>query len=201
MLTSTDCWPRRRLWTREEYHRAADVGLFRPTERLELLDGVVIEKVSPQNRSHAWSVSQVAEAMRSAFGVGFHVREEKPLVLADDSEPEPDVVVVRGSLRETPDHPTPANAVLVIEVSDTTLAFDQGQKASIYAHAGIDDYWLLDLRSRRLEVRRNPGLTGSAEVGYRSLQIMTAEGEVSPLAMPGAVIQVADLLPSQQAGE
>src|SRR5579862_8450156 len=69
--------PHRRRWTRDEYHFAADTGLFRPTERLELLEGEVIEKVSPQSRRHAWAVSRSAQALRDAFGSGFHVREEK----------------------------------------------------------------------------------------------------------------------------
>src|SRR5579871_2515186 len=94
--------PSRRLWTRAEYHRAAELGLFGPTERLELLEGEVFTKMSPQSNQHAWSISLAAEMLRTVFGAGFHIREEKPLVLSDLSEPEPDIVVVRGALRDTP---------------------------------------------------------------------------------------------------
>ncbi len=191
--------PSKRLWTRAEYHRAAELGLFGPTERLELLEGEVITKVSPQSDPHASGITLSAEVLRTAFGVGFHVREEKPLVLSDLSEPEPDIVVVRGSARNNPRHPTPANAVLVMEVAESTIRFDQGEKATTYARAGIADYWILNLRQRQLEVRRDPGLLGSGEQGYRSLQIVTPEEEIAPLAAPDQAIRAADLLPGTEA--
>lgn len=187
--------PSLRCWTREEYHRAAELGLFRPDERLELLEGEVIEKRSPESAPHAWTVSRAAEAFREAFGSGFHIREEKPIVLSDNSEPEPDIVVVRGTLRQTPHHPIPANAVLVMEVSDSTVAFDQGEKAASYARSGIADYWLLNLRLRRLEIRRDPGPVGTDTHGFRSLQIFTANEEISPFAAPHITIHADDLLP------
>jgi Uma2 family endonuclease len=134
--------------------------------------------------------------MRAAFGAGFHIREEKPIVLNDLSEPEPDVTVVRGTLRQTPKHPTPANVVLVLEVSESTLAFDRGEKAAVYAESGIADYWLLNLRKRQLEVRRDPGLLANGEVGYRTLLIVPEAGEMTPLACPEIAIRVADLLPA-----
>lgn len=188
--------PQRRLWTRQEYHRAAEVGIFRPDERLELLEGEVICKVSPQSSPHASAILLSAEALRLAFGTDFHVREEKPLVLSDLSEPEPDIVVVRGTIRATPDHPTPANAVLVMEVSVSTLEFDQGEKAAAYAQAGIAEYWLLNLPQRRLEIRRDPEQISEDTFHYRSLSLHTPEETVSPLASPTSPIPVADLLPT-----
>lgn len=188
--------PQKRLWTREEYHRAAELGLFRPDERLELIEGEVYVKVSPQDDPHAWHIALAAEAFRDAFGAGFHVREEKPLVLPDQTEPEPDIVVVRGPLRASRRHPTPQEAVLVMEVSDSTLEFDQGRKAALYAQVGIPDYWVLDLRHRVLEVRRDPAQIGD-RYDYRTLQTFMPGMEVSPLAMPQAVIRVDDLLPPE----
>ena len=134
--------------------------------------------------------------MRGIFTTGFHIREEKPLVLNDMTEPEPDVVVVCGTARNTPNHPTPANAILVLEVSPSTLTFDQTEKSVAYARSGIADYWILNLRARQLEVRRDPGPMNSGEHGYRSLQILLEDGEVSPLAAPDVTVRVADLLPS-----
>src|SRR5271166_4875735 len=92
--------PPTRLWTREEYHRIAELGLFGPEERLELLNAEIIEKVSPQSYPHAQSISLTASVLRDLFSEGYHVSEEKPIVLTDHSEPEPDVVVVRGILRQ-----------------------------------------------------------------------------------------------------
>jgi Uma2 family endonuclease len=197
----TGTWPRTRRWTREEYHRAAESGIFRPEERLELLEGEILEKMSPQSSPHASGILLSAEALRDAFGRGFHVREEKPIVLSDLSEPEPDIAVVRGTSRDTPKHPTPANTALVMEVSASTLAFDQGEKAAAYACSGIADYWILNLRQRHLEVRRDPGLMTDNRYGYRTLLIFTPGMEASPLAAPEAKIAVDDLLPMISAEE
>ena len=187
--------PARWLWTRAKYHQAGELGLFLPGERVELIEGEVFYKVSPQSDPHAYAITCTAEIMRDVFRVGFHVREENPIVLNDRTEPEPDVVVVRGTIRNTPNHPTPANVVLVIEVSLSTLTFDRTEKAASYARSGIADYWVLNLRARQLEVRRDPGPMNDGEHGYRSLQIVLENGVVSPLAAPGVVIRVADLLP------
>jgi Uma2 family endonuclease len=190
--------PARWLWTRKDYYKATEIGLFRPDERLELIEGEIIRKMSPQSRPHAFGIGRTAEAMRRTFPTGFRISEEKPMVLNDLTEPEPDIVVARGTWEEMPDHPTPANVVLLIEVSSSTLTFDQTEKAAAYARSGIADYWILNLRARQLEVRRDPGPMNNGEHGYRSLQILLENGEVSPLATPDVVVRVADLLPSQQ---
>lgn len=188
--------PQTRRWTRDEYHKAAEVGIFRPDERLELLNGEVLAKMSPQSNPHASGIVLSAETLREVFQGSYHIREEKPVVLSDASEPEPDLVVVRGTAREVQRHPTPENIVLLIEVSDSTLRFDQGEKATAYARSGIADYWILNLRERRLEVRRDPGPVSENETGYRTLQIVTEGGEIAPLALPEATVRVGDMLPS-----
>ena len=191
--------PRRWLWTREKYYQAADAGVFGPEERLELIEGEVFYKVSPQSSPHAVTVGRAGQAMRRGFSDAFHVREEKPIVLDDLTEPEPDIAVIRGTLEDDwQEHPTPADIVLLIEVSVSTLKTDQTLKAALYARAGIADYWLLNVSARQLEVRRDPGLLDGGEYGYRSLQIISADGQVSPLAAPDALINVADMLPRRQ---
>jgi len=192
--------PPKRLFTREEYHRAAELGLFRPDERLELIEGEVMQKVSPQSRPHAMSIEAAAEALGKAFGAGYHVQQEKPISVPGANEPEPDIVVLRGSWRDYTQHPKHTDAVLVLEVADTSLAYDQRQKADYYAQAGILDYWVLNLHRRVLEVRRDPALIGD-QYEYRTLLILTPGMEVSPLAMPQAVIRVDDLLPPAESEE
>jgi len=187
--------PKTRLWTCDEYHRASELGLFGPDERLELLEGEIITKVSPQSKPHAQSIVLTAEALRRLFSEGYHIREEKPLVLTDRSEPEPDIVVVRGTSRQSPDHPTPATAVLVVEVSESTLTFDRTEKAVAYARSGIAEYWIVNLRARCLEVHRDPGPVQAEETGYRSKQTLAEDGEIAPLEKPGYRVAVADLLP------
>lgn len=185
--------PPTRLWTRAEYNRAAEQGVFGPTERLELLNGEIFQKVSPQSTQHASSVGLTAEVLRALFANGYHVREEKPLVLDDASEPEPDVVVVRGTLRQARSHPTPATVALVVEVSESTLTFDQCEKSVAYVRSGITEYWIVNLRSRQLEVYRDPALLDNGQYGYRSVQIVAADGTISTLEKPEVSIAVTDL--------
>jgi Uma2 family endonuclease len=117
--------------------------------------------------------------------------------LSDFSEPEPDIVVVKGTLRQTPRHPTTENTVLVMEVSESSLALDRTAKAALYAKHGIPEYWILNLRRRELEIRRDPGLAGDNEYAYRFLQVLTEDGEAAPLETPDRPVRVLDMLPSE----
>jgi len=184
-----------RRWTRMEYLKMADAGVFAPGERVELIEGEVIV-MTPQKSPHAVAGGLVEDALRAAFGPGFHVRSQRPLNLGPDSEPEPDAAVVRGTLRDYVDaHPT--MAVLIVEVSDTTLAFDRERKGPLYAKAGIPEYWILNLIDRVLEVHRDPGPLPEdpSRSGYRPTQRLGRSETVTPLAAPSATIRVADLLP------
>src|SRR5205085_11511702 len=122
---------------------------------------------------------------------------QSPLNLDKYDDPEPEVAVVVGSERDYVGSDNRADALLVIEVSDTTLAFDRGRKARRYARAGIADYWIVNLPDRRLEVYRNPMPDGAALFGWRygSAQALGPGERISPLALPGAAVTVADLLP------
>ncbi len=187
--------PRRR-WTRSEYHRAARLGLFRPDERLELIGGEVVQKMSPQQTPHATSVQLAEEALRLAFPHGHRVRVQLPLALGEHDEPEPDVAVVLGSIRDYEDeHPT--SAMLVVEVADSSLRTDRGPKAGLYAAAGIGDYWIVNLVERVLEVHRDavPMADRPFGHGYRSVTRHDESASMAPLAAPATPIRVEDLLP------
>lgn len=193
-----------RRWTRADYYRAADLGLFREGERLELIKGELIQKVSPQRTVHSVGVSKTVLALQAAFGAGFYVRSQLPMVIAEDTEPEPDVLVVPGTPDDYLDeHPTIPDALLVVEVSDTTLGYDRGRKSVVYAEAGVSDYWILDLRGRRLEVRRDPIPLPHGErfaFGYRVVTIYLEGDEATPLAAASAAVKVSDLLPNPATG-
>ena len=147
---------RLRRWTREEYDRLVAVGVLGEDERVQLVEGEIVE-MSPQGAWHATAVRLVEEALRRAFGEGFDVRVQLPLALGPDSEPEPDVAVVRGGPRDYRDrHPTGQDTVLVVEVAESTWRFDRERKAKVYAGAGIEEYWILNLEGRVLEVYRGP---------------------------------------------
>jgi len=175
-------------WSRSEYERMVDAGVFHPESRLELLDGEIIE-MGPQKSPHATGTQLVEEALRRCFGPGFHLRGQMPLAIDDRSEPEPDVAVVKGSIRDFTSH-HPETALLLVEVADTSLALDRMKKAAVYARNNIPEYWILNLRDRTLEVQRNP--VGDA---YAEQSILTADQDITPLAAPDAKIQVSELLP------
>jgi Uma2 family endonuclease len=191
--------PRRR-WTRAEFHRALTLGVFRPDERLELIGGELVEKMSPQESPHATSIRLVEEALRVAFPSGHDVRVQLPLTLGEDSEPEPDVAVVVGSIRDFEEH-HPTSAVLVVEVADSSLRTDRGTKAGLYAAAGIADYWIVNLIDRVLEIHRDPAGMADKPFGhhYRSITRHDELARVSPSAAAVATVHVADLLPRASA--
>jgi Uma2 family endonuclease len=187
--------PESKRWTRLEYERAIELGLFQPEDRLELIEGVIVKKM-PQGALHAAGVQAIESALRPAFGQGFSVRTQLPLALGVDGEPEPDVAVVPGSFRDyLKGHPQ--SALLAVEVADTSLAVDRTTKAGMYARAGIQEYWIVNLVDRLLEVHRDPGMMAEQPLGhdYRSVQCLSVDQMVSPLAAPSAELRVADLLP------
>jgi Uma2 family endonuclease len=184
-----------RRWTRDEYDRMIDAGIFAPDERVELIDGEILY-VAPQKSPHATGICLVLEALRSAFGTGFRVRPQLPLALDPCSEPVPDIAVVPGIARDYRDQ-HPETAVLIVEVADSSLAHDRSRKGSLYARACVADYWIVNLVDRCVEVYRDPGLSSEALYGweYASVRRYRPEESVAPLAAPQSPVKVADLLP------
>jgi len=184
-----------RRWKRVEYERLIEGGFFRPGDPVELVGGQLIV-AEPQGSSHFAAIRAAEEALRAAFGLGWEVRGQGPLALDDESEPEPDVAVVSGNFR---DYVTghPSRPVLVVEVSESSLALDREHKGSLYAHVGLADYWIVNLIDRVLEVHREPAPDPAASFGwrYRSVQAFGREASVAPLALPDTPVRVVDLLP------
>ena len=171
----------------------AEAGIFRPGERLELIEGEIV-RMTPQGSVHATGIQLAQEALGTLFGAGFLVRVQMPLALGSVSEPEPDIAVVPGSPRDfRQTHPT--MAALVVEVSDSTLAFDRQTKGHLYAEAGIPEYWIVNLNDGKLEVYREPTAPATGTAYYRETLTLGPSDAVSPLAVPGSSICVADLLP------
>jgi Uma2 family endonuclease len=184
-----------RRWKRVEYERLIETGFFQPGDPIELVGGQLIV-AEPQSSYHFSAIQAAVEALRTAFGQGWDVRGQGPLALDEESEPEPDVAVVPGSVRDyVAGHPS--RPVLVIEVSESSLALDRKHKGSLYARAGLADYWIVNLVDRVLEVYREPVADPATAFGwrYRSVVMMAPEASVSALAVSGASIRVADLFP------
>jgi Uma2 family endonuclease len=150
----------------------------------------------PKGTAHATAVALVHDALRVAFGAGWAVRGEAPVALGEDSEPEPDVAVLPGDQRDYRDE-HPSQAALLVEVSELSLVLDRWRKGSLYARAGVSDYWIVNLIDHVLEVCREPVPDVSAPFGWRygTVQTFTRDAAVSPLAKPEASIRVAELLP------
>jgi Uma2 family endonuclease len=183
-----------RRWKRSEYDRLVELGVFEG-EPLELIGGQLVV-AEPQYPCHASAISAVDYAMRAVLPPGWSVRLQAPICLDDESEPEPDLVVVPGTPRDYR-HEHPARPALTIEVAESSVSFDRGQKGSLYARAGLEDYWIVNLVDRVLEVYRDPAPDPAAAYGwrYRSVTTLTPPAVVTPLAVPSARIAVGDLLP------
>lgn len=182
-------------WKRAEYERLIEKGMLGPDDRVELIDGLMLI-AEPQSSEHFTAVRLVPLALARAFGEGWDIRTEGPIALDEDSEPEPDVAVVRGGPRDYADA-HPADPVLVVEVALTSGRFDRGEKSGLYARAGRPEYWILDLVQRVLEIRRQPAPVPGAPYGweYTAITVHDPADAVSPLAAPAARANVADLLP------
>jgi len=181
-------------WRRVEYQRLVDVGAF-DREPLELIGGQLIV-AEPKGSQHAAAVDMAYVALLSAIPAGWTVRGQNPLALDDESAPEPDLAVVRGSPADFRDaHPT--RPALVIEVAESSLQFDRITKSSLYARAGIADYWIVNLIDRVVEIYRDPAADLTAPYGWRytSLERARPPAAPTPLGVPGLPIPVASLLP------
>jgi len=181
-------------WTCAEFHQMGDLGWFEH-KRVMLIEGEILEMAGP-NPPHSTATALVQEALRSIFGSGFVVRGENPLVLGLTTDPVPDVAVVQGNIRDYATiHPT--TAVLVVEVSDSLLNYDTGDNASLYASAGIADYWVVDLVNRQLIVFRDPRPDPGRLFGffYASMTVFGAGQSISPLSRPKASAAVNEMLP------
>jgi Uma2 family endonuclease len=179
-------------WTREQYFHAAGLGYF-GDRRVQLIFGEVVE-MPKQNWPHVAGCRKTADQLRAVFATVGWVSEQSPFPFSD-SAPEPDVWVVPGRFEDCTDHPT--SALLIVEVSDTTLNYDLTTKAELYATAGIADYWVLDVVNRELHIFRDPVPlpAGLGATAYRTHLALAPTDHLSPLAAPQASILVSDLLP------
>jgi len=186
---------RTRRWTRSEYGRLIEIGVFDVGEHVELLGGEILV-AEPQSSPHYTAIGLVEDALARALGPGWLVRAQGPLALDDESEPEPDVAAVPGGVRDY-GREHPARPALIVEVAESSLALDRAHKGSLYARAGVADYWVLNLVDRVLEIYRQPITDTLAPFGWRygSRQTLGPETSVSPLAAPEAQFRVGAFLP------
>jgi Uma2 family endonuclease len=182
-----------RNFTRVEYDKMIDAGILGEDEHVELVGGAIVA-MSPEGPEHAATIDLCADVLRQAFGAGFTVRVQHPIVIDPDGEPEPDLAVVAGGPTEHLDA-HPRTAILVVEVARSSLEYDRVHKALLYARAGLPDYWIVNLRDRRVEVHRAP-----TNAGYASVVSLEAGQEIVPSGAPASpAMDVGRLLPRRPA--
>lgn len=178
-----------RRFTVDEYYRMVEVGIIKADERVELLDGEIV-KMSPIGPLHAAVVERLRELLSEKLRGQARVRSQNPVRLSNLSEPEPDIAVVQ--LRAdyyASAHPTPAEILLLIEVSDTTLAKDKHVKLPLYAADSVPEVWIVDLDRQQIEQHYSPG--GGQ---YRSKQTWARGQQISANAVEGLVVAIDEVL-------
>ena len=188
--------PEKRRFTADEFLRMAEVGILCEDDRLELIDGEMVDKMG-KKAGHSYATKEALKALEGRLPAGWTSRKEEPVRIPEYDEPEPDVAIVRGTDADYEDRiPTAADVALVVEVSDTTLAQDRGKKLSAYAKGRIPVYWIVDLKRRLVEVRSQPYGKGKL-AGYARCEIYQ-EGDQVPVVLDGQEVgrvAVSDLLP------
>ncbi len=178
-------YPSRKCWTRAEYEHLIELGVLTTHDHLELIEGEILEKM-PQNEPHTTGLLLCTEVVRAIYSRGHVIRIQAPFNVGAKSVPEPDLAIVEGSIRDfSKTHPF--RAVLLVEVSDSTLTYDRTTKAKLYARAAVPDYWILNLNERILEVYRKPVGTEYTE--------RTDYDETQSVMLNGQAVAVKELLP------
>ena len=179
-----------------EYHRLGELGFFAPDDRVELIRGEII-KMAAKGRLHSVCNSLVFGELYVLVAKRAIVRGQEPIILMDDSEPEPDVVLARNrSDNYLSSHPEPADILLVIEVSDSTLKYDQRTKLSLYAEAGIANYWIFNLVDSQLEMHSEPYQKRQGDFNYRSQRVVLPDEAVVIPGFPDLSLDLSLVFPA-----
>lgn len=180
--------PKPFAWTADTFQQAGEAGIF-GEQRVELIEGQVFE-MSPMGTPHTIALMLIFQEMSRVIGDRYTVLIQGPLALSKRSHPFPDVAILKGQPRDYLGG-LPEGAILVIEISESTLSFDRGIKAKMYAAAGIEEYWILNLVDLQIEVFRKPSSGG----GYAEKMVVGKNEQLSPIAAPELVFEAQNLIP------
>jgi Uma2 family endonuclease len=181
--------PTRRHFSVDEYYRMAEAGILHEDDRVELIDGEIF-KMAPIGSRHAASVRNLTEWLIMRLGARAIVSTQSPVSLSTEFEPEPDVAVLRPQPeRYASAHPGPTDVILLVEVADTSLAYDREFKLPRYAESAIPEVWIVDLAGKRVLVYRRP-----SDSTYSEAAVAKPGDSIVPLAFPDLVLPVNDLL-------
>lgn len=181
--------PTRRAFSVAEYYQMGEAGILNEDDRVELIEGEIVE-MPPIGSPHASCVRRMSQRLFEFVGTRALVSVQDPLRLSDRSEPVPDLMLLRPRADfYASAHPTAADVFLLIEVSDTTLAYDRGTKVPLYAREGVPEVWIADLKGKRVLVFREP-----STAGYRDSHTMRASERLAPTAFPDVEFAISDIL-------
>lgn len=180
----------RRRFTVDEYERMGEAGILGEDDRVELLDGEIVE-MTPIGSRHAATVNRLNALFARRLGSVAQVGIQNPIWLGDNSEPQSDLVLLRPrSDFYAAGHPTPADILLLVEVADSSLRVDRLVKIPLYAEAGVSEVWLIDLEQSRILVHRDP-----SERSYLTVTETHSDESLTPLAFPEQSFALKDILP------
>jgi Uma2 family endonuclease len=184
-----------RRFTTDEYDHLTEIGFLGEDDRVELLEGEIVE-MPPMGNRHSSCIARLTRVLQPKLGDSALLWAQMPVRIDDRSKPEPDAALVRFDPNfYASGQPTAADVLLVIEVADSTLGYDRSRKGPVYARGGIPDYWLVDLNAERVEVFREP-----AGEHYQSVQVFRRGERISVLALPGLELTVDEILGPLSAG-
>ena len=179
----------RRRFTVDEYHGMAEAGILHEDDRVELIEGGVVE-MTPIGGRHAKCVTELTRALTPLVGEDTRVSPQNPVRLGDYEEPQPDVALLRvGERYQASELPNPEDVLLLIEVSDTSLAYDRDVKLPLYARSGIAEVWLVDLVSDVIERHTEP-----SPDGYRLVRRVGRGETIKSTVLPALVLPVDTVL-------
>ncbi|MCC3408059.1 MAG: Uma2 family endonuclease [Microcoleus sp. PH2017_10_PVI_O_A] len=180
-----------------EYDRLAELGFFESDNRFELIRGEII-KMAAKGRIHSVCNTLLVEELIILLARRARVRVQEPIILSDDSEPEPDVVIAQNrSDNYVSSHPLAADILLVIEVSDSTLKYDRRTKLSLYAESGISDYWIFNLVDTQLEMNSEPYQKQTGDFDYRAKGVVSPNEVVVIPGFPELSLDLSAVFPAQ----
>ncbi len=179
----------------DEYHRLAELGFFHEDDRVELIRGEIIQ-MAAKGTPHTTCCSNLLEELAILVAGKAKVRCQDPIILPSSSEPEPDFVIVRlRTDNYLSAHPTPLDILLVIEIADSTLKYDQETKLPLYAEAGISDYWIFNLVKNHLETYSEPYQDSQGNFGYSVKRIVLPNQAIALPCFPDLSLDLSKIFP------
>ncbi|MGH2415271.1 MAG: Uma2 family endonuclease [Microcystaceae cyanobacterium] len=182
-------------FTLDEYHRLTEIGFFQEEERLELIAGEIIQ-MAAKGTAHETCLRRLWKQLFPLVGQRATLQSQSPIIIPPNSEPEPDFAIVKNRADDYfSSHPTPVDVLLLIEVADSSLDYDQNVKLPLYAQAGITDYWIFNLLDNWLEIYSEPHRINQGKAGYSLKRIILPNQQIVLPCFPDSSLDLSKTFP------